>query len=105
MNALLSLRERPTAVFALSDEMAFGAMRALRRHGLIPGHDVSIIGIDGHDMSDYLELTTVAQPVYDLGRIAAEALVEQIRHGAAHPPAPVYLPTQLTVRGSTGPLS
>lgn len=105
MNALLTLRERPTAVFALSDEMAFGAMRALRRHGLVPGRDVSIIGIDGHDMSDYLELTTVAQPVYDLGRIAAEALVEQLRHGVAHPPGPVYLPTQLIVRGSTGPLA
>lgn len=101
MTALLTQRDRPTAVFALSDEMAFGAMRAMRRHGLAPGRDISLIGVDGHDMSEYLDLTTVAQPVQGLGRLAAEALIEQVRHGVAHPPGPVHVPTQLIVRGST----
>jgi DNA-binding LacI/PurR family transcriptional regulator len=104
MTALLTQRTPPTAVFALSDEMAFGAMRALRSHGLVPGREISIVGIDGHDMSEHLDLTTVVQPVYDLGRIAAESLLVQMRTLAgAEGGDPVRLPTQLIVRGSTAP--
>ena len=106
MTALLTHRERPTAVFAMSDEMAFGAMRAMRAHGLTPGKDISIIGIDNHDLSELLDLTTVAQPVFDLGRVAAEALLVQIRLGSGSPrPDSFALPTQLIVRGSTSPVS
>ena len=54
----------------MSVEMAFGAMKAMRAHGLVPGKDISIIGIDNHDLSELLDLSTVAQPVLDLGRIA-----------------------------------
>ena len=99
MTELLSQRRPPTAVFAMSDEMAFGALRSLRSHGLQPGRDVSLVGVDGHDMSEYLDLTTVAQPVVDLGRIAAEAVLSQVR-GAERSEA-VDLPTRLIVRGST----
>ncbi len=106
MTQLLTNRNRPSAVFAMSDEMAFGAIRAMRSHGLVPGKDISIIGIDNHDLSELLDLTTVAQPVFDLGRVAAEALLVQIRSGvgAAHPNS-LQLPTQLIVRGSTAPLA
>ena len=103
MAKLLTQRERPTAVFAMSDEMAFGAMRSLRSHGLHPGRDVSVVGIDGHDMSELLDLTTVAQPVQELGRIAAEALIFQIRSEEVQAPTHVQVPTQLVVRGSTAP--
>jgi LacI family repressor for deo operon, udp, cdd, tsx, nupC, and nupG len=106
MTALLTLPNRPTAVMCMSDEMAYGAMRALRSHGLQPGRDVSLVGIDGHDMSEFLDLSTVAQPVADLGRIAAESLLQQIVNGvSAELPGEVRLPTQLIVRGSTAPLS
>lgn len=101
MTALLTHRERPTAVFAMSDEMAFGAMKAMRSHGLTPGKDIAIIGIDNHDLSELLDLTTVAQPVLDLGRIAAESLLVQIRGGATGRFENVQLPTPLIVRGST----
>ncbi|MEY3733048.1 MAG: hypothetical protein RL347_407 [Actinomycetota bacterium] len=104
MTNLLTLPNPPTAVFAMSDEMAFGALRSLSLHGLVAGRDVSIIGIDGHDVSEHLDLTTVAQPVTELGRLAAQSLLGQI--GAAdHVPRPgiVRIPTQLHVRGSTGP--
>lgn len=103
MLTLLQQRKRPTAVFAMSDEMAFGAMRALRANGLVPGRDISLIGMDGHDMSELLDLTTVAQPVFDLGRIAAEALLVQIRTGSDRVTDPVRVPTHLAVRGSTAP--
>ena len=65
--ALLTQKNPPTAVFAMSDEMAFGAMKAMRSHGLQPGKDISLVGVDGHDMSEFLDLTTVVQPVQDLG--------------------------------------
>jgi LacI family repressor for deo operon, udp, cdd, tsx, nupC, and nupG len=104
MTTLLAQRNRPTAVFAMSDEMAFGAMRAMRSHGITPGREISIIGIDGHDMSELLELTTVAQPVADLGRIAAKALLAQISAGSIGPAESMLAPTQLVVRGSTSPL-
>ena len=102
MTALLTQKNPPTAVFAMSDEMAFGAMKALRSHGLQPGRDVSLVGVDGHDMSELLDLTTVVQPVQDLGRIAAEALLLQLRSPGAEVSAEsIRLPTQLIVRGST----
>lgn len=102
MTALLTQKDPPTAVFAMSDEMAFGAMKALRAHGLTPGRDVSLVGVDGHDMAEFLDLTTVVQPVQDLGRIAAEALVLQLR-STSTPSDSIRLPTQLVVRGSTAP--
>ena len=104
MTALLTQRNPPTAVFAMSDEMAFGAMKAMRAHGLTPGKDISLVGVDGHDMSEFLDLTTVVQPVQDLGRIAAEALVLQLRSTSPDVAADaIRLPTQLVVRGSTAP--
>ena len=103
MTALLTQKTPPTAVFAMSDEMAFGAMKAMRSHGLQPGRDISLVGIDGHDMSELLDLSTVVQPVQDLGRIAAEALVLQLRSSVEVAAESIRLPTQLIVRGSTGP--
>jgi len=102
MTALLTQRLAPTAVFAMSDEMAFGAMKALRSHDLQVGRDISLIGVDGHDMAEYLDLTTVVQPVAELGRLAAEAVLEQIMTGMRK--ECVQLPTQLVVRRSTSPL-
>ena len=103
MAELLTQSDPPTAVFAMSDEMAFGAMRALRSHGLQPGREISIAGIDGHDMAELLDLTTVAQPVRDLGRIAAESLLDQLRSGDRSVLPSVQVPTEIILRGSTAP--
>jgi len=102
MNTLLAQRDPPSAVFAMSDEMAFGAMRALRRHGLRAGPDLALIGFDGHDMADLMDLTTVAQPVERLGEEAARELLALL----AEPSREWHertLPTALQVRGSTAP--
>lgn len=104
MTALLALPKPPTAVFAMSDEMAFGALRALKRHGLRPGRDIGVVGVDGHDLAELLDLTTVVQPVRDLGRIATEALLNQLRLPASERPEAArttVVPTTLVVRGST----
>jgi DNA-binding LacI/PurR family transcriptional regulator len=104
MTAMLTQRNPPTAVFAMSDEMAFGALRAMRSHGLQPGEDISIVGIDGHDMSELLDLSTVAQPVIDLGRSAAEALLLQLKDPETDTLRDeIRMPTRLIVRGSTRP--
>lgn len=101
MSALLAQKEPPTAVFAMSDEMAFGAIRSLRSHGLVPGKDVSIVGIDGHDMSELMNLTTVEQPVREMGYQAAQSLLAHIMTPANARVETVKMPTHLVVRDST----
>lgn len=78
MRELLSLAKPPTAVFLMSDEMAFGALQAIRESGLTPGTDVSIIGFDDHPVSESLGLTTVRQPVRDMGRLGARLMLDAL---------------------------
>jgi LacI family transcriptional regulator, repressor for deo operon, udp, cdd, tsx, nupC, and nupG len=70
--------EPPTALFCQSDEMAFGALGALRALGLRCPEDVSVVGLDGHELAATFDLTTVAQPVQDLGACAARWLVGRL---------------------------
>jgi len=92
--------ERPTALFALSDEMAFGALLAARHLGLdIPG-DVSLVGVDDHEMAAPMALTTVRQHVVDVGARAAAALLHQLGAHAAVVQHDVR-PVELVRRGST----
>lgn len=75
---LLILSEPPTAILAASDLMATGALRAIKEAGLrVPDH-VSVVGFDGTQVSAYTDppLTTVRQPVYDIGRLAAGMLLD-----------------------------
>ena len=91
----------PTGIFLISDEMAFGALHALRDLGLRAGADVSIVGFDGHPVSASAGLSTVGQPVRDLGRAAARALLAEI--GGA-PRQRRFSPTlELVQRLSSGP--
>lgn len=107
MTALLSLPGgRPTAVFCQSDEMAFGALRALRRSGLRCPDDVSIVGVDDHELAEIFDVTTVAQPVAVQGASAARWVISHLE-GAADPDAdPESVsthPARLVLRGSTAP--
>jgi LacI family transcriptional regulator, repressor for deo operon, udp, cdd, tsx, nupC, and nupG len=97
---LLQLPDRPTAIFAASDEMAIGALRAAGELGLdVPG-DVSVVGIDDHEMAPYFDLTTVAQPVHEQGRIAATQVLAALTDDDWSPEQ-VILPTELVVRRTT----
>jgi len=91
--------EGPTAVFAASDELAFGAMFAARDAGLsVPG-DVSIVGVDGHELSGFFGLTTVEQFPHAQGERAADAALVALGEDVAAPdPA---LPFELVIRSST----
>ncbi|GEM02754.1 LacI family transcriptional regulator [Halolactibacillus halophilus] len=80
MQQLLVLNDRPTAVFASSDTMAFGAMKAIQEAGLRVPEDISIIGYDNVEWSDYVtpRLTTVKQDVDKIGADAARILMGSI---------------------------
>jgi len=110
MERLLTRRQLPTAVFAESDEIAYGVLQTLRRVGLdVPGA-VSVVGFDDHELAPASDLTTIAQPVHDQGRLAARMVLDLVADpGAADQAvdgrerAHIVLPTRLVVRGTTGP--
>ncbi|MEU4568228.1 LacI family DNA-binding transcriptional regulator [Micromonospora sp. NPDC023956] len=102
---LLRRGDPPTAIFAACDEMAMGAIAALREAGLRVPQDVSVIGIDDHDLSVVLGLSTVAQPAAEQGRLAARIVLDPLvgATGTGRSATPVILPTRLVVRDSTAP--
>lgn len=93
--------ERPTAIFAASDEMAIGAMLAARELGLRVPEDVSIVGVDGHDLGAFFGLTTVDQFPGRQGERVAAAMIAALRGAASEPP--VDLDFALVERSSTAP--
>jgi DNA-binding LacI/PurR family transcriptional regulator len=97
---LLAERPRPTAILAMSDVFALAAIDATKELGLRVPDDLSVVGFDDIPMASQISppLTTVRQPLVDKGRIAAELLFG--RRSAA---APIVLPTELVVRGTTAP--
>ena len=100
---LLALPERPTAIFAESDEMAYGALREIRAAGLRVPDDIAVIGFDDQPLSELLDLSTVRQPVADQALDVTTRLLALIAESDDEPardPA-VVLPTELIVRGST----
>ncbi|MGI9585278.1 MAG: LacI family DNA-binding transcriptional regulator [Acidimicrobiia bacterium] len=100
----LSLAEPPTAILASSDTEAFGVVQVARELGVdIPG-DLSVVGFDDIPEAEYMNpgLTTVRQPMSDMGRMASELLMDAMS-GHPLPNATVELPTELIIRGTTGP--
>lgn len=100
MNQLLGRSERPTAVFALSDDMAIGAMRAAIEAGLSIPDDLSVVGFDDHELAFAIGLTTIAQDPADLGAKGAQMLVDRLT-GHIGPPREVHSAVHLEVRTST----
>ncbi|TYD00284.1 LacI family transcriptional regulator [Arthrobacter echini] len=93
--------DRPTAVFCTSDEMAIGALLAARELGLRVPDDVSIIGIDGHELGEALGLTTVAQFPQEQGRRAVERLLQVLQDPSTLRSVNHPARTALVVRAST----
>jgi LacI family transcriptional regulator len=95
------LRRKPDVVFAASDTMAIGALRAIKGAGLRVPEDIGIVGFDDFPSSAITDppLTTVHQPVRHIGEMAAESLIDLIDHpdSTRHQ---IILPTRLVIRSS-----
>lgn len=103
---LLELKDRPTAIFAYNDRMAFGAYEAIQELGLQVGLDVSIIGFDNQPyFADALRpgLTTVQLPHYEMGAWAAQRLLDQLQDSESNKTMQHRMDCQLVLRDSVGP--
>lgn len=99
------LKDRPTAIFCMNDEMAIGAIQTIKGKGLsVPG-DISVTGFDDITYAKYWDpgLTTIAQPAEDFGKISMDLLL-RIIEGEHLEDQDVVLPTEFIIRKSTGPL-
>ena len=90
----------PDAVFAYSDLHAANFLKVARRRGLRVPEDVAIVGFDGTDLADFLELTTIDQQLDESGRLAAELLISRI-HDRGRAPQNIKLRLEPAIRAST----
>ena len=102
MKTLLALgTDRPTAVFVSSDIQAVGALNAIKEQGLRIPDDIAVVGFDDIELSEYLGLTTVHQPMFEMGKLAVDRLMERIyRTDLQH--FSKSFPTQLIIRETCG---
>ncbi len=102
---LLELADPPTAIFAFNDNVAIGALNAARSRGLRVPEDVSIVGFDDTMQAEIVtpQLTTVRQPLAELGRTGV-SLLSRLIEGQRVDALRMELSTTLVVRDSTGPV-
>lgn len=101
----LNLNPRPTALFCYNDMMALGVLQGLKQAGLRVPADCSVAGFDDVFVAEYADppLTTLAQPKYQLGRDAAELMLDLLKTGLTDWPRVKSMRGQLRVRASTAP--
>ena len=99
---LLTMTDRPTAIFAYSDTQAIGVMETAKELNIPIPDQLSIIGFDNIEISEYLNLTTIRQALFDSGVKGCQLLLENMAHPFAQPKQ-ILLPIELIVRGTTAP--
>jgi LacI family transcriptional regulator len=104
MKKILGMKPRPTAVFAANDAMAIGAISAVHEARLAIPADIAVTGFDDIPMAKYMKpsLSSVHVPIYDLGALAAQKLIESIETETDKPKEKTALSTSLMVRESCG---
>ena len=105
MQALLEKTRDFTAIFCFNDIAAIGAVRALKDAGLSVPQDVSVVGFDDIQSAAYAtpSLTTVRQPLAEMGKRGAQILLERIANRELDYPSEVVMAPELVIRESTGP--
>ncbi len=96
---LLTLARLPTAIFAASDIQALGTLEVARSLGLRVPDDLSLMGFDGIELSEILELSTMQQPMAEMGEIAVARLIERLENGP-QPPQLIRLDTHMVKRST-----
>lgn len=99
---LLDLTKRPSAIFACNDLLAIGVIQTARERALVIPHDLSVVGFDNTILatSTYPPLTSVAQPIYEMGSKVMDLLIENIKGDKKMRQRLILLP-ELVIRGST----
>lgn len=103
---LLNLRERPTAIFASTEPLAIGVLQGVREFGLDIPKDISIVGFDNTILAEmcYPQLTTVSQPIKEMGKKVIELLVEDIKEPKKIKQRIVMSP-ELVIRGTASKMN
>lgn len=101
MQRVLTLPRRPTAAFVAADVMALGALRAAREAGARVPEDLAVVGFDDIATSAYVGLTTLRQPMYEMGKLAIEKLLRRL-HDPQTPPSHTIFAPRLVVRDTSG---
>ncbi|MEO6653792.1 MAG: LacI family DNA-binding transcriptional regulator [Ilumatobacteraceae bacterium] len=102
LRTLLAHDDPPTAIFSFADEMAFGVILAARELGISIPDDLSLIGVDDHDVAGVVGLTTVHQDVDDHGARAARLVIDELE-GTPSSVTTGAGPVRIVVRRTTGP--
>lgn len=105
VRTIMAMKDRPTAAFVIHDMLAIGFINMAVKLGLRVPEDISVVGFDDLKIVPYtlVPLTTVAQPKYEMGRIAAEILLAKIKDkGGKAKKEHIRLPAELVVRQSAG---
>lgn len=108
MERLMARRPTFSAVFCANDQTAYGARLAMFRRGVRVPEDISLVGFDDLPTSSYMTppLTTVRQPTFEIGRLAAQGIVQMIRkQSISLSPVPLTLVTRETTRRIAPPAS
>lgn len=103
VNAFLDLAQPPDAIFAINDPVAIKVMLILKERGVKIPEDIALVGFTNEPVSALIEpsLTTMAQPAYQMGQIAAREILAQINRSEEFIPQSVILKTELIVRNSS----
>lgn len=104
-HSILNMSDRPDAIFAINDPVAIGAMKTLQRNGVKIPDDIAIVGFTESKMAMIVEpcLTSVEQPTFEMGKAAAELLLEQIKNKEDESilPKKIVLEAKLNIRDSS----
>ncbi|MDR0371899.1 MAG: LacI family transcriptional regulator [Prevotellaceae bacterium] len=103
IDLLMNLKEKPDAIFAINDPIAVGSMLELKKRGLKVPEDIAVVGFSESPIGKIMELTSVSQPTFEIGRIAAETLLKQIKNFDT-PTETIILDAKLNIRNSSIPV-
>lgn len=100
LRELFALPEPPTALFVPSDDLAIRVIHRARELGLHTPRDISVVGFDGIDIAEHIDLTTVNQQLSESGQVAVELLLARLSD-PGRPVQQIQIPVHLDVRGTT----
>jgi DNA-binding LacI/PurR family transcriptional regulator len=100
---LLNRKDRPDAIFCMHDPIAIQAIQVAKSMNIKIPDELSVVGFTNEPVSQYIEpsITTMAQPSYEMGRVAAKLFLQQMEDKEAFQPVTEVIETQLIIRNST----